>query len=188
MAKAVELTRGFGNKPHDIVSGQMRRFPSYALGKTFFGNIWPIADTMQGECQAIVRFVQAVNDMVGVPGAARGITVYADPAIPDKPVDPPGVLGPHGGPGMSNFAPMPITGYRAWLFDGGDNANNYEAALEFEYGGDKRYYPGGVPGGVGEKTLTEVLHSFKKMAWAEYDPVLGKSVPKITIFCYWPPC
>jgi peptidoglycan hydrolase-like protein with peptidoglycan-binding domain len=188
MAKAVELTRGFGNKPHDIVSGQMKRFPSYALGKTFFGNIWPIADTMQGECQAIVRFVQAVNDMVGVPGAARGITVYADPAIPDKPVDPPGVLGPHGGPGMSNFAPMPITGYRAWLFDGGDNANNYEAALEFEYGGDKRYYPGGVPGGVGEKTLTEVLHSFKKMAWAEYDPVLGKSVPKITIFCYWPPC
>ena len=52
------------------------------------GNIWPLADNIpaSAECQAIVRFVQAVNNMVGVPGKAKGIAVYANPSSPDVPI------------------------------------------------------------------------------------------------------
>jgi hypothetical protein len=189
MVKAAELTKGFGNNPHDIVSGEMRRFPSYNLHKPYRGNIWPLADNIaaSAECQAIVRFVQAVNNMVGVPGSARGIAVYANPNAPNVPVI--ALLVESGGAtgAMSDFPTEPGTGNLAALFDGGDNANNYEAALEFEFG-NKLFYPGGVPGGVGLTTTLAVLHSFKKMSWAKWDPVANKFVPVKLIFCYHPPC
>lgn len=189
MAKATELTKGFGNNPHDIVSGEMKRFPSYNLKKPYSGNIWPLADNIaaSAECQAIVRFVQAANNMVAVPGTARGIAVYADPNAPNVPVI--ALLLESGGAtgAMTDFPAEPGTGHRAFLFDGGDNANNYEAALEFEFG-SKLYYPGGVPGGVGLTTTLAVLHSFKKMSWSKWDPVANKFVPVKLIFCYHQPC
>jgi peptidoglycan hydrolase-like protein with peptidoglycan-binding domain len=189
MAKATELTKGFGNKPHDIVSGEMKRFASYNLQRPYRGNVWLLADAIpdSGECQAIVRFVQAVNDTVGVPGTARGICVYASPNAPDVPLV--GTLLVAGGAdhGMFEFPPQSGTNYRVALFDGGDNANNYEAALEFDFGG-KLYYPGGVPGGVGVASLDQVLHSFTKMAWGKVDTTAMKLVPVVLIHCYRPPC
>jgi len=183
--KGIELAEGFGNKPHDIVSGQMDRFPVYEPGKAYLGNIWPLADDIAGgaECQAIVRFVEAVNDAVGLPGKARGITVYAAPDAPDTPIV--GNLTQLGGPGMQRYAARWFRGdgfLEAFLFDGADKANNYEAALEFEHGA-KLFYPGGT-GGTGVKTTKDVLHSFARMAWSSHDPVKKKLVPKRTIKWY----
>jgi peptidoglycan hydrolase-like protein with peptidoglycan-binding domain len=190
LAKAVELTAGFGNDSHLIVSGQMKRFPFYNLKKPYRGNIWPLADDIasSAECQAIVRFVQAVNKMVGVPGNAVGISVYASPTAPETPLT--GHLVESGGAtgGMFLFPPQPVTGYEAALYDGADQANNYEAALEFDHGGQTLFYPGGVPGGVGLKAKEEVLHAFKKMAWGRWDPVGAQFVPVTLIHCYDPPC
>ncbi len=183
--QAIELTEGFGNKPHDIVSAQMDRFPVYVLGKAYLGNVWPLADDIPGgaECQAIVRFVEAVNDAIGLPGKAHGITVYAHPDSPDAPIV--GALTQLGGPGMGQYPARWFRGdgsLKAFLFDGSDNANNYEAALEFEHGA-KLFYPGGT-GGAGVKTTKDVLHSFARMAWAAQDPVKKKLVPKRTIKWY----
>lgn len=186
MAKAVELTKGFSNDSHAIVKGQMARFPGYTFCPkcAYFGNIWPIADDMKGECQAIVRFVQAVNNMVGVPGLAEGVTVYASPSDPDTPLV--GVLTALGGPGMANFPPDPKTGFAAFLFDGSNAANNYEAALKFTFG-NTVYYPGGIAGAT-LNTPLQVLHTFKKMSWSKFDVALNKQVPVTLIRCYHPPC
>ncbi|MFZ1220564.1 MAG: DUF4157 domain-containing protein [Chthoniobacterales bacterium] len=188
MAKATELTKGFGNKPHDIVSGEMKRFPSYNLQKPYNGNIWPLADDIlsSAECQAIVRFVQAVNNMVGVPGTAVGIAVYADPASPSVPIVA-SLLASGGATGAMADFPPDSQGRKAFLYDGGGFANNYEAALEFDFGG-KLYYPGGVPGGHGVATTLNVLHSFKKMSWSRWDPAANRFKAVKLIFCYHPPC
>ncbi len=191
MAKATELTKGFGNNPQDIVSGEMKRFPSYNLKKPYMGNIWPLADNIpaSAECQAIVRFVQAVNNMVGVPGKAKGIAVYANPSSPDVPIV--ATLLESGGAtgSMGSDFPADSKGRRAFLFDGGGSANNYEAALEFDYG-STLYYPGGVPGGHGVTTTLKVLHSFKHMSWSKWDEGENrwKAVKGKLIFCYHPPC
>ena len=185
MAKATELARGFGNKPHDIVSGQMARFPAYNLDRAY-ENAWKVADDLStaADCQTIVRFIQGVNDMVGLPGVSRGLSIYADP-YGDPTVPKHGVLTPKGGTGMHNYPPQPGTGYKAGLFDEGDNYNNYEAALEFKHSSQLLYYPGGVtPAGKGMKAMKDVLYVFKQMAWGEYDPVLKKTLPRVAIYCY----
>ena len=191
MATATELTKGFGNNPHDIVSGQMARFPNYNLNFAF-ENPWRTVDNMDNpdgaaDCQTIVRFVQGVNDVIGLPGEARGITVYAKPSAPTDPLH--SVLTPKGGLGMHNLPAQPGTGYRPGLFDPGDQYNNYEAALEFKNKGTLLYYPGGVePPGVGLKTMKEVLYVFKQMAWYDIDSVSRTRVPRVTIYCYQKPC
>jgi len=187
MATATRLTKGFGNKPHDIVSGQMSRFPQYNLDKAFT-NPWYVADDIKeaADCQTIVRFVDAVNDQIGLPGKSRGITVYAKPASPTVPEH--SSLTPEGGLGMHNLPEQPGTGYRPGLFDPDGNYNNYEAALEFDFGG-KKFYPGGVdPPGVGLKAMKEVLYVFEQMAWYRFDEVTRERVPVETIYCYQPPC
>ncbi len=189
MSTAVRLAKGFGNDPHAIVRGQMERFKGYTFCPTcgFIGNVWPIADTMKGECQAIVRFVQAIDDMLGIPGVAEGVTIYAAPDAPDTPVH--GALTEQGGPGMSNFPPDPATGLRAVLFDKSDTANNYEAALKFTHGNTK-YYPGGL-GGLAVDAELQVLHTFAKMSWARdinNNPNDPNWVPVTLIWCYRPPC
>lgn len=188
MAKATELSKGFGNNPHDIVSGQMKRFPSYNLKKPYRGNIWPLADNIgdSAECQAIVRFVQAVNNMVGIPGIATGIAVYASPGSPEVPIVAFLLVGGGATGAMQDF-PLDSQGRMAGLYDGGGFANNYEAALEFEFG-HKLFYPGGVPGGRGLATTLDVLRSFKKMAWGRWDPVERRNKAVKLIFCYRPPC
>src|SRR5262249_7886711 len=187
--EAVSLTAGFGENPHDIVSGQMKRFPFYNLKNPVHGNVWVLADDIPAfggkgaECQAVVRFVTAVDRAVGLPGEARGIAIYASPSAPTAPLE--ARLVEEGGAtgGMSDFGNVA-------LFDAGDNANNYEAALEFTNGGTAfhpdqdrlvRYYPGGVPGGVGLKSKEDVLNVFKQMA--EIVPVNGKLRPGRTIWC-----
>jgi hypothetical protein len=189
VATAVHLTKGFGNDPHAIVSGEMKRFRFYNLKKGYMGNIWPLADDIadSAECQAIVRFVQAVNKMVGVPGEAAGIAVYASPDAPDTPIVAT-LLETGGATGaMSDVPPQSGTGFKAFLFDGADQANNYEAALQFKFG-IERFYPGGVPGGVGLTSTHDVLHSFTRMAWARFNVVTGKWEPVVEIRCYRPPC
>lgn len=185
MITATGLARGFGNQPHDIVSGQMARFPEYNLDRAY-ENSWKVADDIKtaADCQTIVRFIQVVNNMVGLPGTSRGLSIFADP-YGDPTVPKHGVLTPKGGIGMHNFSPQPGTGYKAGLFDDGDNQNNYEAALEFKYGGKLLYYPGGVtPAGKGVEDKKGVLYVFKQMAWGEYDPVARKILPRVAIYCY----
>jgi hypothetical protein len=164
----------------------MARFPGYTFCDicAFKGNVWPIADTLKGECQAIVRFVQAINDVLGIPGEAKGVVIYASPDLPNEPIE--GRLTEQGGPGMFQFPPDPKTGLKAFLFDAANAANNYEAALLFTFG-KSYYYPGGIAGAALDSKL-EVLHTFTKMSWARWDPVRERFVPVTLRYCYRPPC
>jgi hypothetical protein len=190
MAMGIALTRGVGLDPHAVVSAQMKRFPFYNLKNPVSGNIWVLADEIPAfggkgaDCQSIVRFVAAVNKVIGLPGEAKGIAIYASPAAPATPLTSNLVEGGGADGGMWQFGNIS-------LFDADDNANNYEAALQFTTGGDslfadpdrlRRFYPGGVPGGRGLKTKEDVLHAFKQMA--EGAMVGGKFVPVRTIWCY----
>ena len=195
MSEAVALTQGFGNNPHDIVSGQLKRFPFYNLHNPVSGNIWVLADEIPAfggrgaDCQSIVRFVIAVNAMIGLPGKARGIAVYAAPSEPTKPLEGELVEGV-GSEGGGATKGMWLFG-NVGLFDKGDNFNYYEAALEFTNGGAslypdlKRvtlYYPGGTPGGGALKSKEDILYVFKQMAESAW--VNGELRPVRTIWCY----
>ncbi|HEY5912264.1 MAG TPA: DUF4157 domain-containing protein [Verrucomicrobiae bacterium] len=190
MATAVNLTKGFGKNPHDIVGGQMKRFPFYNLKNPIRGNIWVLADEIPAfggkgaDCQSIVRFLMAVNSVIALPGQARGISVYASPAAPTTPLEGDLVEGGGATKGMWLF-------HNVGLFDADDNFNNYEAALEFTNGSGglfpdrerfTRYYPGGVPGGAALKSKEEVLQVFKRMA--EAGLINGEWRPIRTIWCY----
>ena len=194
VAKAIELTRGFGNNPHDIVSGQMERFPFYNLENAIKGDAWRLADDIPkfggkgADCQTIVRFLTAVNAAIGLPGVAKGIAVYADPKNPKVALSKP--LLDSGGSygGMHNYP-----GHA--LFDEGDNANNYEAAMYFSTAGEsffpapwrvEKFYPGGVPGGRGLSSQQKVLYVFKQLATTTTEIRNGKAktVPGTTIWCY----
>jgi outer membrane protein OmpA-like peptidoglycan-associated protein len=187
---ATDLTEGFGNDPFKIVSEQMKRFPFYNLKNPVSGNIWVLADDIPAfggkgaDCQSIVRFIMAVNGEVGLPGQGRGIAIYASPDAPKHALEGELIEGGGAKGGMWEFPNIA-------LFDAGDNANNYEAALEFTHGGagvfpdnDRvtRYYPGGTPGGGSFKTKDDVLGVFKQMA--EMTRIDGEWRPSRTIWCY----
>src|SRR4029077_3411733 len=59
------------------------RHPSYLDNGE--GGAWAMAQfRIQGECQAIVRFVWGVIRQLGLPGDAQAILVYAHPSDPQK--------------------------------------------------------------------------------------------------------
>ncbi|HEY2669144.1 MAG TPA: hypothetical protein VGJ07_02080, partial [Rugosimonospora sp.] len=155
--------------PHSVVRGVMARWGAYNLGVQLGyrpGDEWKLADDLDlgAQCIDIVRFVNALLRTVGIPGTSTAILVWADPADPDTPI--PSVY-PQGG--LGNFPAHPAhSDWHAGLMDANGCANNFEAALQFEYGGVLRYYPGGVSMDTEYKTPLDVLHVFQCLAWLSY--------------------
>lgn len=167
MRKAVEITgsvaeRIGGIDPHAMVREIMRFWGTYNL-HVQYSNAWELADNIDtgAQCIDIVRFVQAVLRMVGVPGTATAVVVWALPGSPLVPVE---SLWPHGG--LHTVANHPA--HPAWfagLMDINGCPNAFEAALRFDHGGVRRYYPGGVSMNRTYTTAQDVLYIFQCYAW-----------------------
>lgn len=190
---AVEHTSLVGNNPHDIIGHQIASYGYYRLGSAVVGEPWQFDDIMPpkgkgADCQSIIRFIMVVNDAIGLPGEAKGLAVYADPAAPNVPKTAPLHYSGGAAGAMSDYPDY-------WLIDGGGNPNNYEATMEYKLEGSKffpdvttfqRYYPGGIPAATqGKMTLEDVLHVFTKLVRLYKVEEDGQQVLKEEeIFCY----
>jgi hypothetical protein len=161
MDKAVEIVADAGVvDPHPLVKKIMFFWDHYNLFVRY-SNPWSLADNIAlgAQCIDIVRFVRGVIHMVGVPGTADAVVVWARPEAPDV-----GVEGPYGGfVGMPTVPPEPVHRWTAALIDGDGCFNNFEAALKFNDGSTTLYYPGGVRSVLA--SADEVLRVFTCLAW-----------------------
>jgi hypothetical protein len=97
--RAVELVHKVRGEsltdPHVLAGKLMSLFPRFSLddGKAFlsYGGAWRLADrdkiSDSGECQAIVRLVKNILDIVGAPGERQVRRVWADPDDPTGGID-----------------------------------------------------------------------------------------------------
>lgn len=145
MAKAVELVSSAPTlNPHDVVKSIMFKWTRFNLDVQY-ANEWDLAADMEkgAQCIDLVRFVQSVIGMVGLPGTAEAVIIWAKPGAPTTAVETPwGISG-----GMSSRLFPGFPGQPSWqaaLLDGDFRPNNFEAALKFTDGGTTKYYPGGV--------------------------------------------
>lgn len=167
MRTAVALTGEVADRigsldPHPLVSGIMRRWGAYNL-KVQLANAWELADNLDrgAQCIDIVRFVQGLLQTVGAPGIATAVVVWARPGSPLVPEE---NLWPHGG--LHTIGPHPA--HPTWftgLMDANGCPNAFEAALRFDHGGLRRYYPGGVSMDDVYTTSRDVLGVFQCFAW-----------------------
>ncbi|MFN0103521.1 MAG: hypothetical protein ACKV2U_15690 [Bryobacteraceae bacterium] len=183
MRHSVKGTAGAGGlDPHKIVEHVMSKWSSFNLNQVY-DNAWELADDARdpvsgdligADCQTIVRHTEKVIKMVGCPGKAEFIVVWAKVPTPTKGEEnlayEPNVRSPkqwHN----SHRPPDPArVNWRATLEDHGGGTNKYEACLRFTYPdasvdvADKKYYAGGV----GKKNdANEVIRVFKAMRWVD---------------------
>ena len=167
MRKAVEITgtvaqRIGGIDPHPMVREIMRFWGTYNL-HVQYSNAWQLADNIAtgAQCIDIVRFVQGLLRTVGVPGTATAVVVWA---LPGSPLLPAESVWPHGGLHTVPNHPAHPTWF-AGLMDANGCPNAFEAALRFDHGGMRRYYPGGVSMDQIYTTAQDVLYIFQCYAW-----------------------
>ena len=149
--------------PHDIVKGIMKNWNVYDLSIPLHPNIWTFDIKVGGQCIDIVRFVMALIETVGCPGDAEAIVVWAKPDAATMAIE------SRWGEGSMSSIPRRYDAgdvQNCTLLDGAYHANNFEAALKFNYGGTLAYYPGGVKGVM--HSPDEVLRVFRCMAWIEH--------------------
>src|SRR6267154_1162732 len=170
MDKAVQVTQNMPLEPHQIVRGIMANWNRYNLQVPLSPTGWEWIDNFENgaQCIDIARFVHGVINMIGSPGTAETVVVYAEPASPQRPVEQLWETAgcsdslPAGGWSASRGA-CALHKYPAIaLLDGDWKSNAFEAALKFEHGGKLAYYPGGVKR-VASSAL-EVLHAFRCLA------------------------
>jgi len=177
MRHAVKATGGAGSlDPHEIVRHVMSKWSTFNLSQVY-DNEWELADDARdpvtgdligADCQTIVRHTESVIRMVGCPGTAEFIVVWAKVPAPTV-----GIENPAYTPNMSNpkqwynsfRPPDPAKAtWRATLVDFGGGQNRYEACLKFTHGGVMKYYAGGV----GRKDdVDQVIKVFKTMSWRD---------------------
>ncbi len=163
MSTAVRLTRVIGTiDPHPLVRGIMRRWGAYNLDVQL-SNAWTLADNLDvgAQCIDIVRFVNGLLQMVGCPGTATAVIVWAKP---DTPMTPEENTWPHGG--LHTIGAHPAhSNWFVGLMDANGCPNAYEAALRFVHNGTLRYYPGGVSMSQSYQTPSDVLYIFQCLVW-----------------------
>jgi Domain of unknown function (DUF4157) len=148
--------------PHPLVAGVMDTWGAYNL-QVQLANPWALADDLArgAQCIDIVRFVQALLVTVGTPGTATAVLVWAYPGAPTVAQETPPSQG-----GLHAVGPHPAhPDWFAGLMDANGCPNAFEAALRFDHGGVRRYYPGGVDQSTTYTNPTEVLHVFQCFAW-----------------------
>lgn len=164
MDKAVEIIGALHKlAPHDIVKGIMTNWNVYNLAVPLHNPVWTFADDIAtgGQCIDIVNFVMALIKMVGCPGVAEAMVIWAKPESPFVPIESLWITGG----GMSSIPYRNESGslWQATLLDGSYHSNNFEAALKFNYGGTLAYYPGGVDRVM--SSTDQVLRIFRCLAW-----------------------
>ncbi|HWJ72314.1 MAG TPA: DUF4157 domain-containing protein [Kaistia sp.] len=159
MAKAVEFVGNAPSlKPHDVVQDIAFKWTNFNLD-VIYANEWELAANIEkgAQCIDLVRFIQAVIGMVGLPGTAEAVQIWAMPSSPMTAIE-----SPYRGGGMYMVPPRP-DGSSAALLDGDFRPNNFEAALKFSHDGKLRYYPGGVQNVIDDPN--KVLLVFECLAW-----------------------
>jgi Domain of unknown function (DUF4157) len=170
MAEAVKLVAYVGSlKPHDVVVRIAQTWPQFNLDVRY-ANEWELAEDIEtqankgAQCIDIVRFVRSVIGIVGLPGLAEALIIWAQPSAPFHGLETP--WGTRGGMGSGLIPPYP--GHANWparLLDSGFRPNNFEAALKFTADGTTKYYPGGVSAVF--DNADDVLKVFQCLAWLE---------------------
>jgi hypothetical protein len=162
MAKAVEIVQQLNTlEPYEIVKGIFQNWNNYTLA-TYRDNPWELADLPGGaDCITIVRYALAILKMVGCPGEAEALVIWANPLEdPNKAIEqnakerPLGLHGIGSHPEHSDWSPG--------LLDGSWHSNMFEAALKFEHAGKTKYFGGGA--GIYD-TAQKVLEIFRCLAW-----------------------
>ncbi len=165
MEKAIELVKSSPRlDSHEIVKTIMFRWTRFNLDVRY-ANEWDLAADMDtgAQCIDLVRFVRSAIEMVGAPGTAEAMVVWAQPSSPLIGIE---SAWPHGGMSSGLIPPHPgQPNWQAALLDGDMRPNNFEAALKFTDAGVMRYYPGGVRSVL--TTPDEVLRVFNCLAWIE---------------------
>jgi len=159
MAKAVEFVGNAPSlKPHDVVQDIAFKWTNFNLD-VIYANEWELAANIDkgAQCIDLVRFIQAVIGMVGLPGVAEAVQIWAMPTDAFKAIE-----SPYHGGGMY-MVPNRPDGSSAALLDGDFRPNNFEAALKFNHDGKLRYYPGGVQNVIDNPD--KVLLVFECLAW-----------------------
>lgn len=188
LALAIELAKQAQTiDAHELVRSIMIRWPIYNLD-VFYSDAWQLARNMKkgADCGTIVRFVQGLVQILGLPGTAKAMMVYADPTGGSSTglVAKEDEWGMVSDPGLWKYGARNIGGKDAGaaLIDGGECNNSYEGALKYDDGSTLRYYPGGVSfsysgSRVEYKTAQDVLHIFQCLAWVSYEG--GKHIAEL---------
>jgi hypothetical protein len=185
MKQAVKSTTGANSvDPHKIIEHVMSKWGSFNLS-VVHENAWELGDetrrpdgTLVGaDCQTIVRYTDNVTQMIGCPGTADFIVVWAKVPTPttgeENPAYVPNMADPKQWYNDHRPHDPAKARWRATLIDGDDGQNKYEACLRFSYGGTTAYYAGGV----GKKAnANEVITVFKSMSWRDEDTAEIKDV------------
>lgn len=177
MRHAVKATGAAGSlDPHEIVRFVMGKWSRFNL-KQVYDNEWELADDatdpvtgdlIGADCQTIVRHTESVIRMVGCPGTAEFIVVWAKVPAPavgkENPAYVPNMSSPKQWYNSFNPPDPAKATWRATLVDGDGGQNRYEACLKFTHGGIQKYYAGGV----GRKdNVDEVIKVFATMSWRD---------------------
>jgi hypothetical protein len=168
--------------PHKIVKHVMSKWSSFNLS-VVYDNAWELGDDktyppghpqagdlVGADCQTIVRHTDKIIKMVGCPGVAEFIVVWAKVPTPTTGEENPAYTPNMSSPKQWYNSHRPFDAakarWRATLVDHGGGQNRYEACLKFEHGGVKKYYAGGV----GQlNNANEVIKVFKTMSWRDED-------------------
>lgn len=191
MEKAIAATSiPASTDPPKIVKSVIGTWSRYNL-KVAYSNAWELGSDKKdpttgklvgADCQTIVRFTQNVISMVGVPGTAEFVVVWAKVASPTKGEESLNARNHMTRPPQWHPDRKTDASKKRWaaaLVDKSGGLNNYEAALRFTHGG-KRYYPGGVDAVF--KNPDQVVKVFTTMSWVDFDDV--EAGPQEHIFRY----
>jgi hypothetical protein len=161
--------------PHKIVKHVISKWKRFNL-KVAFNNAWELGDDVVdssgklvgADCQTIVRHTQNVILMVGCPGTAEAIVVWAKVPAPATGVEnaypSPNVYDPKQWYNSFNKPDPARAAWCAALVDGNMDLNKFEACLKFTYGGTTKYYAGGVSD---FDTANQVIRVFRSLSWME---------------------
>jgi hypothetical protein len=176
MRHSVNAAGGAGSiDPHAIVKHVISKWSRFNLAVAF-NNAWELGDDVRdaagnlvgADCQTIVRHTQNVIMMVGCPGTAVAIVVWAKVPAPATGVEnaypSPNVASPK--QWFNSFNPFnpARANWRATLVDGSMGQNKFEACLKFTYGGNTRYYAGGVSDFA---NANQVIRVFRSLSWKD---------------------
>jgi hypothetical protein len=186
MRHAVKATGGANSlDPHAIVKSVMSKWSSFNLSQVY-DNEWELADDktypsgpkagqlVGADCQTIVRHTESVIRMVGCPGKADFIVVWAKVPTPTHGEEnlayTPNMSSPKRWYNDNRPSRADRASWRATLVDGSGGQNRYEACLRFTYPegssstADMKYYAGGVDV---FNNANEVIGVFTTMSWRD---------------------
>lgn len=199
MRHAVAATGGAASlDPHTIVKHVISKWNEFNLDVQF-DNEWELADDktfpvghkkagqlIGADCQTIVRHAESVIKMVGCPGKAEAIVVWAKVPSPSKGEENafprPNVVDPVQQHNTFRKPDPKRSSWVAGLVDGAGGLNKFEACLRFTHPeGSKlpnavRYYPGGVTAVMAD--ANQVIRVFTSLSWCDVsvDPPVAREV------------